>query len=415
MRVVRIFVIFLALFVTLDKVRAQVFTDRFQYQNILNDTGILKCGNASSNSADCPVLDYPGQDAQFGRDKRAQMGDIYKYGSGLAGFDFTKLNSSGQPVPDAASEWSCLRDNYTGLVWEVKSNAVSSPRFRDHTYTWFSSDYTTNGGNPGIQDGGFCTEGECDTEGYVELVNSMALCGKSSWRLPTNLEFLSIIDRSLEAPALDASYFPQSRSSSHYWNTETSQPLEGRAWTVAVSTGRTIAVNKDNAYFVRLVSNTSGSDVNTGVETQGYCDNNSLVPSTPSTEFDQTLDTNSVMHLKTGLEWKKCVIGQEWSDGSCVGTPTQLTWVQALQITSSPEYQGWRLPNINELASLSEKCRSNPAINSQVFPASPASGVWSSSPGVTNGIYVWVVDFYSGRVEVRSKNSTTNTYLRLVR
>jgi hypothetical protein len=34
----------------------------------LNDTGIVTCGDASSNDLPCPVADYPGQDAEYGRD-----------------------------------------------------------------------------------------------------------------------------------------------------------------------------------------------------------------------------------------------------------------------------------------------------------------------------------------------------------
>ena len=35
----------------------------------LNDTGIVTCGDASSNELLCPVADYPGQDAEYGRNE----------------------------------------------------------------------------------------------------------------------------------------------------------------------------------------------------------------------------------------------------------------------------------------------------------------------------------------------------------
>lgn len=34
----------------------------------LNDTGIVNCVNSDSDTNACPQTDYPGQDAQYGRD-----------------------------------------------------------------------------------------------------------------------------------------------------------------------------------------------------------------------------------------------------------------------------------------------------------------------------------------------------------
>ena len=57
----------------------------------LNDTGITACGDASNNNLDCPVNDYHGQDAEYGRD--ATHNDD---SDGHAGFSFTKLDKTRQ-------------------------------------------------------------------------------------------------------------------------------------------------------------------------------------------------------------------------------------------------------------------------------------------------------------------------------
>ncbi len=64
----------------------------------LNDTGITICGNDGTNNSVCPVAGYPGQDAEYGRDAQALAGTLQKVGGGHAGFDFTKLDSEGNPL-----------------------------------------------------------------------------------------------------------------------------------------------------------------------------------------------------------------------------------------------------------------------------------------------------------------------------
>ena len=56
--------------------------------------------------------------------------------------------------PITATEWVMVRDNVTGLIWEVKQNqnAVTNyddPHDADNNYTWYDSNPETNGGNAG--------------------------------------------------------------------------------------------------------------------------------------------------------------------------------------------------------------------------------------------------------------------------
>jgi hypothetical protein len=71
------------------------------------------------------------------------------------------------------------------------------------------------------------------------------------------------------------------------------------------------------------------------------------------------------------------------------------------------------LPNVNELASIADKSRSNPAIDPTAFPATPASWFWSASPSVGNSDYAWVVGFSNGGVGNVSRYCSN--YVRLVR
>ncbi len=101
----------------------------------LNDTGISLCGDyafnssgAHNNDLDCsnaadnegdPIP--PGQDALFGRDAEpANNNDS----DDNKGFSFSKLDSNGFALIDqSATTFSCVKDNVTGLTWEVKQTA----------------------------------------------------------------------------------------------------------------------------------------------------------------------------------------------------------------------------------------------------------------------------------------------------
>ncbi|WP_127022415.1 DUF1566 domain-containing protein [Rheinheimera mangrovi] len=173
----------------------------------LNDTGISWCADGVQNNLACPVEGYAGQDGEHGRDALARAGQLQKVGGGDAGFDFTKLDASGNDLPASATEWSCVRDNHTGLIWEVKTTD-GGLRDMNHFYTWYNPDNSTNGGSAGTQNGGSCTGSDCDTYAFVQAVNQQGLCGANDWRMPTQKELLGIVHNGQIMPAIDTHYFP---------------------------------------------------------------------------------------------------------------------------------------------------------------------------------------------------------------
>jgi len=65
----------------------------------------------------------------------------------------------GNDLPDSATEWVMVRDNLTGLIWEIKQAGddvqdYSNPHDADNTYTWYDSNPDTNGGYAGTPGGG---------------------------------------------------------------------------------------------------------------------------------------------------------------------------------------------------------------------------------------------------------------------
>ena len=136
-----------------------------------------------------------------------------------------------------------------------------------------------------------------------------------------------------------------------------------------------------------------------------------LVETTPSSDFTPLKGGAVVRHEPTGLEWRRCPEGMDWSGGECSGTALGRTWQGALE--HADEEDGWRLPDINELRSIVERCRVSPAINQQVFPDTPASDFWSASPYAGYSASAWYVNFNLGNDGWGNKGRGSR--LRLVR
>ncbi|WP_299077391.1 DUF1566 domain-containing protein [uncultured Paraglaciecola sp.] len=117
-----------------------------------------------------------------------------------------------------------------------------------------------------------------------------------------------------------------------------------------------------------------------------------------------------------GLVWMRCSLGQSWVNESCTGDATELTWQQALQAAHGYEFAeqtGWRVPNMKELASLTERSCVRPAINELFFPNTPSDDFWTSTPSVVDAERAWVIAFFNSSNSL--KNKDLFVFTRLVR
>lgn len=232
----------------------------------LNDTGIDWCADRSNTIKPCPIFSHPEQDRDYGRDAFNRIGTLIKTGGGSGGFDFTKLGSNGQPLDnqnqvwvdngneDDGTQWSCVRDNHTGLTWEVKVNNLAHLRHYSHTYTWYSSDARTHGGHEGTEKGGQCSGSHCDTEDFVRAVNSEGLCGARDWRMPTRAELASITHLGHNtSPLIEKNYFPHTAAAG-FWSASSFAGNTANAWYVHFGNGRILNTGKHLTGSVRLVS-----------------------------------------------------------------------------------------------------------------------------------------------------------------
>ena len=204
----------------------------------LNDTGATTCSDADRGGFICPMDSIPGQDAEFGRDLIANEGS-----DGDAGFSFTKIDEAGADLPASAETWSCVRDNVTGLEWEIKTTDGS---FRDQSrrFTHFSETYDPNGLRGGHE----------DASGYVTELNAQGLCGANDWRLPDAAELQGLVNYGVghPGPVIDASYFPDTLSDAYWSGTPYAKSIRS-AWVVYFDDGRVFDDARRTAFPVRLV------------------------------------------------------------------------------------------------------------------------------------------------------------------
>ncbi|WP_367897871.1 DUF1566 domain-containing protein [Leptospira sp. WS58.C1] len=178
-----------------------------------------------------------------------------------------------------------------------------------------------------VWDGSTCVGGSNLT---LQWPSAMAYCTQLTtanrrWRLPSTREANLLPDYNLTSlPLLSTVFFPTAPTI-QFW---TSTP----------------GVNADNYYAYSTNGSTSILAETTTLGVRCVSD-----PIPPSPDFTDQGD-GTVVESGSGLIIKKCAIGQT-DDASCTGTPTALTWQQAIDACEGLNFASrtnWRLPSVRE-------------------------------------------------------------------
>jgi len=116
--------------------------------------------------------------------------------------------------------------------------------------------------------------------------------------------------------------------------------------------------------------------------------------------------------IKEGDIVKDSVTKLEWQDDNITDT---MEWQEAIEYCESLElggYSDWRLPNINELKTIMDRSRYNPAIVS-AFEHTSSGIYWSSTTNENRHEEAWYVLFEGGGVDNGYKFN--DLYVRCVR
>jgi hypothetical protein len=180
-------------------------------------------------------------------------------------FSYSKISADGDVLADNAREWACVRDNNTGLIWEVKTDD-GGLHDKDSKYSWYNPTVENKGTFRSYEYQKWCLGSSCDTFGFVNAVNDERLCGLNEWRLPEKEELITLVYCSdgkyddddgecssyqkVERPTINRKYFAFTRDNS-YW-TATQNPFSG-AFYVGFDEGIGYSGSKSSGSFVRLV------------------------------------------------------------------------------------------------------------------------------------------------------------------
>jgi uncharacterized protein DUF1566 len=212
--------------------------------------------------------------------------------------------------------------------------------------------------------------------------------GRKGWRLPAIEELTSL---------LDGEALPDEISSNlagpWVWSATTTVADSDQAWIMAFADGN--AHNFDKTYDQVGVMCVRGG------KSEPVPAMN-VPPSWSQTlnekRFKLVLGGAAVIDKETGLVWEK--------------SPSTATnnWADAMNTCRSKAVgnrKGWRLPTVEELASLADPTAANPSLPSgHPFSTVQSSGYWSASTSVSNNTGAWVVSFLNGSVDGLDKASS---------
>lgn len=218
-------------------------------------------------------------------------------------------------VPSYSSTVSTLTDSVTGLMWQREPESLTKTQAK-----------------------------------AVEYCAELSLGGHDDWRLPTRLEYVTMLDAGLPGGFAVPTLIPSGTT--------------GIQWTASAS-GRSAS-----NFFV--VHDAFGS-----VNVAGSASTNrARCVRGPALAGTLAVGTDTVVDSMTQLEWQRTSL----DDGN-------RTWAEALDYCEALTHatkDDWRLPNVKELVTIvDETASAAPVVDEASFGDGSASRYWSSTPAMT--------------------------------
>ena len=287
---------------------------------------------------------------------------------------YTKLDENGNALSQTAETWSMVRDDVTGLIWEMKKNN-GTIQDSSKIFSWYDPDDKTNGGYAGLNGD------NTDTNDYIRALNNQHYGNYTDWRLPTIHELSSLLNMS-DATGIQTQFFPNTNQGA-YWTSTTYHGDSQKAWYISFNTQKNGYDEKSKPFNVRAVRGTA----------------NTLVLS----RFVDNAD-GTITDTLTGLMWQK------QDEQNSITWEESLTGFNTLLLGG---YSDWRMPTREELRSITDYSRTVPAIFSDVFPNAVSGNYWTSTPHSYQTGHIWCIHLYNGNDNYQTANNTY--YSRAVR
>lgn len=211
--------------------------------------------------------------------------------------------------------------------------------------------------------------------------------GVGGWRLPSIVELGTLVDYT-RSPTVTEGVFNHIVANS-YWSSTAYVQYDTDAWSINFNLGDSMAQIKSTIKNVRCVR---GGQL-------------------PSSNLSRDDEEEIVTDSMTGLQWQ---------DDNTAGSKLA-SWTEAIDYCENTlilgGYNDWRLPNINELNSIIDYTRYDPALNISKFENYSASPTyWSSTSSYGGGLdRAWTVFFRDGYSYFDQKSGASGIYVRCVR
>lgn len=272
---------------------------------IINPTALANAGGDTQDPS-----------SQFYKNSRDIDNNDTEY-KGRASFRFVKIGNDGMARTTNSKNYSCVKDEVTGLTWQVKgpNNLLTNQEvdpllpgrylMQDNTnynaanfvYAWWPSKLGTTGRgwrytlndstlDTATDDSDYANaacgylkdvsgrENElfCSSGAYADEVNFLGVCGQTNWIVPSVEQLRSIIDYSKVTDysiltlatdhALDSDFFDCSGNdcvvsndnNPVYWTSSQVKEAVSLAWCINMQTGNVKTCNKNEPRKVILVS-----------------------------------------------------------------------------------------------------------------------------------------------------------------
>jgi len=167
--------------------------------------------------------------------------------------------------------------------------------------------------------------------------NNLSYGGYDDWRAPTPKEFLTIVDNDKKNPSLDMNYFDYSND--NVWTSaKQANPNDTMYWAIDFDSGELKRIANNSYTYVRCVRGDTMPE------------SSFMIP-----DIYAETEEKIVVDTLTGLQW-------QYNDSAI--SDHDSFWRKAMEYCENLTYAGfsdWRLPNKDELATIADYGRYNPA------------------------------------------------------
>jgi hypothetical protein len=247
---------------------------------------------------------------------------------------------------------------------------------------------------------------------FVAGLNREAHLGFTDWRLPNRRELRSLVSHQTRKPALPEGHPFAGVFLGWYWSSTSAARAPAFAWYLHLEGGRMFYGRKDQSYLLwpvrgqspvlpatgqRRCFNAAGAEIpcgGTGQDGELAC---GLAWPEPRFAPGRGERSGAVHDRLTGLWWQR--------RADAAGGPVR--WAEALEaargLGPGPGGRPWRLPTINELESVVDAGRHDPALPAGHPFTGAAEAYWSSTTSLFEPDWAWALYLHKGACGVGQK------------